>query len=97
MQVIKKGIAKDNFKIQVEEWNENYNFIPHSSTLAIYKLSKSSHKGQFAPKGGEIYRFQFDFKTEEEANAAFNDLVSGNKNITEFISNLNDPSYKDCI
>ena len=97
MKVLKTGIMPNGTQIQIEEWNENYSFIPYASTLASYPKSKVSHEGAFAPKGNEIYRFQFNFKTEEEADKAFQDLLTGTKTLTDFRTNINTPKYRDCI
>ncbi len=34
MKVLEKGIMLDGTVIQIEEWNENYSFMPYGSTLA---------------------------------------------------------------
>lgn len=62
MKVLQKGIMPNGTVIQIEEWNENYSFMPYGGTIASYPKSKVSHEGSFAPKGNETYRFQFDFK-----------------------------------
>lgn len=61
MKVLKTGKSAGGVDIQIEEWSENYSFMPYGSTLAFYPKSKATHKGQFAPKAGESYRFSFSF------------------------------------
>lgn len=52
MKVLKTGKSAGGVDIQIEEWRENYSFMPYGSTLAFYPESKATHKGQFAPKAG---------------------------------------------
>ena len=97
MKVLKTGTMPDGTHIQIEEWNENYNFMPYGSTLASYPKSKVSHEGSFSPKGNEIYRFEFDFNSNNEAEIAFNDLLNGIKNLSDFKTHLSKQKYADCI
>jgi len=83
--------------IQIEEWNENYSFMPYGSTLASYPKSKVSHEGSFSPKGNVTCRFSFDFESEEKAKKAFNDLLLGTKELADFKENLSRKEYSDCI
>jgi hypothetical protein len=97
MKVLQTGIMPDGTKIQIEEWNENYSFMPYSSTIASYPKSKVSHEGTYAPKQNKIYRFQFDFKSEEETKNVFNELLAGTKQLIDYKANLYDLRYTDCI
>lgn len=97
MKVLERGTMPNGTHIQIEEWNENYNFMPYGSTLATYPKSKMSHAGSFAPKGNENYRFSFEFETNEEAQTAFNDLKEGNKELSDFKMFMRDKKYIDCI
>lgn len=97
MKVLTTGLMPDGTKIQIEEWNENYKFMPYGSTLASYPKSKVSHNGAYSPKGNETYRFSFDFKSEEETIKAFNDLLSGAKKLIDFKENMTNKQYLDCI
>lgn len=97
MKILQTGKTKQGYNIQVEEWQENYNFMEYGATIAVYKPSKISLEGQFAPKENEIARFQFNFKDHQEAQKAFTELVEGKKDIKDFISKINDPRFKDCI
>ena len=84
MKVLKKGKLQDGTDIQIEEWNESYNFMPYASTIASYPLSKISINGQFVPKVNEKYRFQFDFKSEKEADIVFNNLITGKNTLSDY-------------
>lgn len=98
MKVLKAGKSANGVDIQIEEWHENYSFMPYGSTLAFYPESKTTHKGKFAPKAGESYRFSFDFSSNEEAEAAFMALENGSSTFTDYLKYWGErPEYKDCI
>lgn len=97
MKILQTGILPNGTHIQIEEWNENYSFKPYGSTIASYPKSKISHEGNFAPKGNEIYRFEFDFESHEETKRAFNELVTGQKTLVDFKDKLYNKRYADCI
>ena len=71
MKVLKTGKSADGSDMLIEEWHENYSFMPYGSTLAFYSISKATHEGPFAPKKGERYRFSFIFPDHEKADTAF--------------------------
>lgn len=98
MQILEKGIMPDGTVIKIEEWNQDYSFIPYGNTLASYPKSKANHKGSFAPKLDEKYRFQFSFKSNIEAKKAFNDLLLGEKSLIDYKDNFSsDNKYLNCI
>lgn len=98
MKVLQIGTMPNGTPIQIEEWQENYSFISYGSTIASYPKSKMSHEGSFAPKGGEIYRFHFNFPTTEEAQQAFNSLSNGVTVLADYVEYMHDrPKYADCI
>jgi hypothetical protein len=97
MKVLKTGTMPNGTPIQIEEWKENYDFMPYGDTIASYPKSKASHEGSFAPKGNEVYRFDFKFDSTGECEAAFNSLLTGEKVLTDYRDNLYYPKYADCI
>ena len=98
MKLLKTAKSAGGVDIQIEEWHENYSFMPYGSTLAFYTESRATHKGQFAPKAGESYRFSFEFPSNEEAEAAFTELERGSKEFSDYIEFwAGRPEYKDCI
>lgn len=97
MKVLRKEVMPNGTAIQIEEWNENYEFMPYGSTIASYPKSKVSHEGSFAPKGNETYRFSFKFKSAEEAKEAFDSLMLGAKVLSDFKDKMDIPKYSDCI
>ena len=113
MKVLKTGKSAGGVDIQIEEWSENYSFMPYGSRLALFPNCwatliggvapgagecVATHKGQFAPKAGESYRFSFEFPSNEEAEAAFTELESGNSTFTDYLKYwAGKPEYRDCI
>jgi hypothetical protein len=97
MKVIKEGKMPDGTDIQIEDWNENYDFYPYSSTIAVYTKSKWTLDGDFAPKAGELYRFQFNFNDAAETETAFDALLNGEKAFADYIDKLNNRKHAACI
>ena len=97
MKVVKTGTLKDGTNIQIEDWSEDYTFHNRADVLASYPKSKMTHKGAYAPKAGETYRFSFRFRSAEETNAAFNDLKEGRKILSDFKNYIDSNEYIDCI
>jgi hypothetical protein len=97
MKVIKEGVMPDGTEIQIENWNETYTFMPPSDTIAAYAKSKATIDGDFAPKAGELYRFQFTFKDAAETEAVFNALINGEKVLADYKANLYHKHFAVCI
>ena len=97
MKIIAKGTMPNGTKIQVEEWNEDYGFMPYGRTLAAYPESKANHKGSFAPKLNEKYRFEFDFNSNKESQKAYDELMAGTKQLSDYIPNMLRKEYADCV
>ncbi len=84
-------------KIQIEDWNGEYDFMPFASTLAAYPISKVDINGEFFPKRNKKFRASFNFDNEEEAKQAFNGLESGANKLIDFKENFNNPKNIECI
>lgn len=97
MKVLTKGITLNGVAIQIEEWSEDYSFMPYGNTIAAYPKSKTSHEGSYSPKANEKYRFAFNFNSYEETQNAYKALVNGNKDISDYKSFLSEKRYQDCI
>ena len=97
MKILKTGTMKDGTHIQIEEWQENYSFMPYSATIASYPISKYTYEGSFAPKAGERVRFAFNFFSQEETERIFNELIEGKKTLSDIIDYMDNPKYKKCI
>ena len=98
MKILKEGKSAGGVDMQIEEWNENYSFMPYGSTLAFYPESKATHKGPFSPKAGESYRFSFDFPDSKTAEAAFTAFENGSKDFADYLEYWSGKlEYRDCI
>lgn len=98
MKVLERGIMPNGTSVQIEDWSKDYSFMNYGSTLATYPQSKKSHKGVFAPKENEKYRFSFKFTSFEETKKAFEDLIKGEKSLLDFKENYDSKKeYIDCI
>lgn len=98
MKILRTGKSADGVDIRIEEWHENYSFMPYGSKLAFYPESKATHKEPLAPKAGEGYRFSFGFPCYEDAEAAFTALENGSATFTDYLEYWDaKPKYKNCI
>jgi hypothetical protein len=98
MRVIKTNKLPDGTVILIENWNEDYSSVfPANGTIAAYPISKYTIPGAFSPKAGEIFRAQFDFDSAEQTGEAFNSLVNGEKQLTDYIDRLYYPRHAPCL
>lgn len=74
MKVLQKGVMPDGAKIQIEEWHEDYDFMPYGGTVAAYPRNRK----------GEKFRAACDFDNNEQAKIAFENLISGEKGLKDF-------------
>ena len=87
----------DGTNIQIEDWHDDYDFMPKARTIASYPISKTTKEGGFAPKAGERYRFAFNFQDAEEASAAFDTLIAGSKQLADYKDKIENLKYADCV
>lgn len=98
MKVIKTGKLPDGVEIMIEDWSMNYPGIYASeSVVAAYPISKYTLPGAFSPKAGETFRAEFDFDSAKQAEEAFNSLVNGEKQLTDYIDRLRYPHRAPCL
>ena len=98
MEVVKTGKLPDGALIYIEDWSMNYpGLYTSKSVVAAYPISKYTLPGYFAPKAGEIFRAQFDFDSAEQAVEAFDSLVNGEKQLTDYIDRLYYPHQVPCL
>lgn len=97
MKVLETSIMPNGTDIQIEEWNETYDFVPFASNLVAYPISKASHSGTWSPKGNEKFRCSFQFKSSNEAKTAYENLKTGKKQLVDYLENLENKKYSDCI
>lgn len=97
MKILNKAVLPNGTNIQIEEWSEDYSFYPYGATLATYPKSKVNIDGQFAPKWNKTFRCDFKFNNHEEALQAYNDLILGNKVLSDYANYLDDKKHLQCI
>ncbi len=91
MEILMKE-KTEKFDIQLEDWSKDYSCFNYGSTIGLYQPAKEDVG--YCIKRNKITRFDFNFKNNEEALKAYNDLLLGNKKPIDFIDNLHDPRYK---
>jgi|SRR5690625_1573665 len=87
MIVLEKATMQDGTKIQLEDWSDDYKFIPPASTLATYPKAKVSSDRQFGPRRNKTFRLEFCFESNEEARKAFENLSHGTKTLLDYKDN----------
>lgn len=97
MTIIKEGIMPDGTNIHIEDWHDDYNFMPRARTVASYPISKMTKEGSFAPKAGELYRFSFDFQDSAAALSAFDSLLAGTTQLADYKEKITNLKYADCV
>lgn len=97
MKILKKNTLEDGSTMQLEDWSEDYSFMPYGRTIAIYQKSKASIDGQFSPKLNKSYRFQFDFNNKEDAEKAYNELLSGMKDPIDYKNYISNRDLAICL
>ena len=97
MKIIKEGMTPNKVAIRIEDWSENYSSSAESSTLAAYPKAKKSHPGPYSPKGNEMFRADFNFTSAAETLLAFEQLSSGEKDLTDFAPMMTRKEYADCL
>ena len=95
--IVEKDLLQDGTKVQIEDWSTEYSFMKYGTTLASYPKSKANHKGEFAPKLDKSFRCAFDFNSHEEAKNAYDELLSGNKTLSDYKKFLQSKEYQNCI
>ena len=97
MQILKKRITPDKTKIQLENWNDDYNFMEYGCSIGAYPISKMSGNSQFDPERGQPFRLHYEFETHMEAMSIFNKLVTGDKTLKDIERYLWQDKYKSFI
>jgi len=83
MKVLERAKTPDGIDIQIEDWKKSYSCV-NVLNIAAYPIAKNtSHWGWI--RAGEKFRLQIDrFKNDKEVKQAFNDLINGTKQLTDF-------------
>ena len=83
MKVLERAATPDGTKIQIEDWKEDYSFI-NVLSIATYPMAKNTSKYRWV-ESGKTFRLDINkFNNDEEVYQAFNNLVNGDKQITDF-------------
>ena len=97
MRIIKTGELADKTPIQIEDWFADYPCFAMNSNLVAYPKSKADIPGDFAPKYGKTFRADFSFNSAEECLAAFNALITGQKELTDYCEYLYNKNYTPAV
>lgn len=91
MKIVKEDYAFDGTKIQIENWSQADSILfPKDSIIGCYPVSKVSVKGiwrEFYPKRFKRFRYELRFANKEEAEIAFNKLVTGEDRLIDYLNN----------
>lgn len=91
MYTILKKDKLNEFELQLEDWSKAYPSVyKYGSTLIVFKKAKED---MGIIKRNTKARFEFDFKSHDEAAKAYDDLLSGRKEPIDFIGYLHNPKY----
>lgn len=83
MKVLDRAKTPEGIDIQIEDWKETYSFI-NTLNIATYPIAKNTSKYRWV-EGGRRFRLNIStFNNDEEVKQAFDDLISGNKQIIDF-------------
>ena len=102
MKILKKATvtttSNGTFDIQIEDWSEDYpGTYAYGSTLATYPISKVDVVGPFAPKRGQKFRCAFEFKDNENAEAAFTLLERNDIDLENLRGYLREWKHLPCL
>lgn len=83
MKVLERATTPDGTKIQIEDWKKDYSCF-NVLNIATYPIAKNTSKYKWI-EGGKTFRLDIrGFNNDEEVKQAFDDLVNGVKQITDF-------------
>lgn len=83
MKVLERAKTPEGTDIQIEDWKEDYSCF-NVLSIATYPIAKNTSKHRWV-EGGQRFRLDINrFNNDEEVYQAFNDLISGKKQITDF-------------
>lgn len=97
MQVIERAKMPDGTRIQIENWHDDYSFMPYAGMVAAYPMINARDLSPFAPKDKSTCRVDFNYDNEAGARNAFEKLKSGEKSLADFKDNLGLKELADYI
>lgn len=99
MKIVKEDYTFSGTKIQIEDWSQaDSNLFPKDSIIGCYPVSKANVKGiwrEFYPKRFKRFRYELRFANKEEAETAFNKLVTGEERLIDYINNYHGSLSKE--
>ena len=102
MTIIKKATVTTRFNgtfdIQVEDWSKDYpDTFMLGSSLAAYPVSKVDTEAYFGPKRGRKFRCDFHFPDGNKAMKAFEALIEGKAELSDYLEYINRRDYIPCV
>lgn len=94
MKITKQNNMNDGTLVRIEDWSEDYSHCIKNDKVAAYPICKKDI-GYFIKKG-ESMRLELNFKNEKESLAAYHNILSGEKNFSDYLDNIN-PKYHESI
>ena len=91
MKVIERNITPDGYKIQMEDWSQDYSFCEYGTTVAAYMPAKDDIS--IVIRRHDMTRFAFEFSSHEEAKGAYHAMIRGDKTPADFVDFLWDKQY----
>lgn len=88
----KESRMKDGTKIRIDDWSEDYSCFNPFSQVAAYPICKRTI-GQFI-REGQTMRLEINFKNREEAEKAYEKLLSGEASFTDYLANIDRKYHK---
>ena len=80
MTILQREHSPDGILIHLEDWSCEY--------IALYPVAQNNicNNGRTYPKKGKLFRVSFDFESAAEAQSAFFSIISGKKNILDYLN-----------
>ena len=87
MTILQREHSPDGILIHLEDWSCEYK-AAKNATIALYPVAQNNicNNGRTYPKKGKLFRVSFDFESAAEAQSAFFSIISGKKNILDYLN-----------
>ena len=87
MTILQREHSPDGILIPLEDWSCEYK-AAKNATIALYPVAQNNicNNGRTYPKKGKLFRVSFDFESAAEAQSAFFSIISGKKNILDYLN-----------
>ena len=87
MTILQREHSPDGILIHLEDWSCEYK-AAKNATIALYPVAQNNicNNGRTDPKKGKLFRVSFDFESAAEAQSAFFSIISGKKNILDYLN-----------